>query len=118
MGADFRHLFCEKHELAPSEFERTLFWMCLFRHSVLVVFLLHRWKPQIFREDFDLMRDVANTVSTGELVTELNRFYGRNRRVGGFWRGVCLCRVSGKRVLRVYRSLIGETEGALAESAA
>ena len=118
MGADFRQLFCQKYGLAPEQFEQKLFWMCLFRHSLPVVYLFCRWKPEIFREDFDLMREVASCRSRGEVVNDLNRFFGRNRRVGGFWRNICLCRVSGKRVLQLYRGLIQEQEAGLAPSAA
>jgi hypothetical protein len=84
--------------------------MALFRHSIPFVALLLRWKPAIFREDFDFMREASHTCNRGELVTELNRFYGRNRRVGGFWRNTLLFRVSGKRVLNIYRALIQEQE--------
>ena len=118
MAADFRELFCQKHGLSPDEFQRELFWRCLFRHSIPFVFLLVRWNRDIFREDFDLVRELGSTVSRGEVVTELNRFYGRNRRVGGFWRNVCRFRVSGKRVLNVYRALIQDHEQALLQAAA
>ena len=106
MGEDFRALFCQKFNVKPERFEKELFRMALFRHSLPFVFLLSRWKPALFREDFDLVRDLASTRCRGEVVTELNRFFGRNRRVGGFWRNVCLFRVSGKRVLKLYRSLV------------
>jgi hypothetical protein len=112
VGADFRQLFCAQFDVAAEDFEKRLFSMTLFRHSVAMVWLLQRWKPEMFREDYDLMRDLASTVSRGEVVSELNRFYGRNRRVGGFWRNICLCRVSGKRVLNLYRELIREQEEA------
>lgn len=118
MGPDFRQLFCQRFQVAPEEFEKRLFWMCLFRHSIPFVHLLSRWKPEIFREDYDLVRELAATHSRGEVVTELNRFFGRNRRVGGFWRNVCLFRVSGKRVLQLYRSLLGQELEEMVESPA
>ena len=118
MGADFRQLFCQKYELAPEQFERELFRRTLFRHSVPLISLLEWWKPEIFREDRDLVHEVASCRSRGEVVSELNRFYGRNRRVGGFWRNSLLCRVSGKRVLQIYRSLVGEYEESLVHSPA
>lgn len=116
MGADFRQMFCQRFQLAPEQFEERLFSMCLFRHSVPAVHLLRRWKPEMFREDYDLVRDLATTRCRGEVVTELNRFFGRNRRVGGFWRNFCLCRVSGKRVLQLYRGLMHEAEEAAEET--
>jgi hypothetical protein len=119
MGLEFRQLFCRKFELEPERFEEKLFWMCLFPHAVPFVHLLFRLDRSIFREDLDLVRELATTRCRGEVITELNRFFGRNRRVGGFWRNVCLFRISGKRVLELYKALIREEEEAemLAESA-
>lgn len=119
MDGDFRQLFCQRYDLEPEQFEENLFRRCLFRHSIPIVPILLRWKPGMFREDFDLVRELASTRCRGEVVTELNRFFGRNRREGGFWRNVCLCRVSGKRVLELYRSLAREAHAeAPAQSAA
>jgi hypothetical protein len=118
VGADFKRLFCQRYGLAPGDFEQKLFGMALFRHALPFVPLLLRWRPEIFREDFDLMREAGHTCSRGELVTELNRFYGRNRRVGGFWRNTCLFRVSGKRVLNIYRELAQEQEASFEASVA
>lgn len=110
MEADFRQLFSERFGCGEVEFETRLFRECLFRHSIPFVALLRRWKPEIFREDYDLARELAATHNTGEVVSELNRFYGRNARERGFFRTTCYFRISGKRVLQLYRELARETE--------
>ena len=110
MGADFRQLFSEHYGCGEEEFEQRVFNECLFRHSVPVVAVLRRWKPALFREDHDLVRDLAATHDTGEVVSELNRFYGRNARERSFLRTKLYCRISGKRVLKLYRKLARAAE--------
>lgn len=110
MDADFRQLFSERFGCDERQFEGRLFKACLYRHSIPFVALLRRWNPQIFREDYDLVRELASVRSTGEVVSELNRFYGRNARERGFLRTTCYFRISGKRVLRLYRDLTREDE--------
>lgn len=116
MGADFRQLFSEQFGCEEEEFERRIFQRCLFRHSVPLVAILRRWKPEWFREDFDLARELAFTTSTGEVVSELNRFYGRNARERSFLRTTLYCRMSGKRVLKLYRELARRNEDSVEES--
>lgn len=115
MGADFRQLFSEQFGCEEKEFEQRIFNECLFRHSVPVVALLRRCRPELFREDLDLARELAATRDTGEVVSELNRFYGRNARERSFLRTRLYCRISGKRVLKLYRSLIRAAEEGAAE---
>ncbi len=110
MEADFRQLFSERYGCEQAQFEERVFKACLFRHSIPFVAVLRRWKPGIFREDYDLARELATTRNTGEVVSELNRFYGRNAREKGFWRTTCYFRISGKRVLRLYRDLVRGVE--------
>ncbi len=61
--------------------------------------------PLFFREDTDFIRDVGTATSRGEVICELNRFYGRNMRDRNWLRRVFFLRLSGKRVLRIYREL-------------
>lgn len=109
MDADFRQLFCAETGCEPAEFEARLFVLCLFRHA-----LPARWfiqdERKFFREDWEMLRDIATARNTAEVVSELNRFYGRNRRDKNFFRTRFLLRVSGKRVLQIYRRLMAGRE--------
>ena len=104
MEADFRQLFCEATGCKPADFESRMFSTCLFRHAIPFLWLI-RNKQQFFREDLEMLRDIASAHNTPEVISELNRFYGRNRRDNGFLRTRLFFRVSGKRVLQIYRSL-------------
>jgi hypothetical protein len=104
MDADFRQLFCEATGCRPADFERRMFSRCLFRHAVAFKWLI-RNKEEFFREDLEMLRDIGSARNTPEVISELNRFYGRNRRDKSILRTQFFVRISGKRVLRVYRDL-------------
>src|SRR5262245_46428972 len=109
MDAEFRLLFSERFGCAPNEFEQKMFSKSLFWHARLFTWLI-RNKAAFFREDLEMLREVATARNTKEVVSELNRFYGRNRRDKSFLRTRCFLRVSGKRVLRIYRSLASKQQ--------
>ena len=105
MEADFRALFSQVYGCSPDEFENQMFSRTLFRHTVLFAWLI-RDKTKFFREDLEMLRDIASAHNTAEVISELNRFYGRNRRDNSLLRTNFFIRVSGKRVLQIYRALV------------
>lgn len=109
MDADFRHIFSCAVRCEPGEFEQRMFSKSLFWHAPLFAWLIPN-KAQFFREDFEMLREVASAKNTDEVICELNRFYGRNRRDHSILRTTFFIRVSGKRVLRLYRALAGSPE--------
>src|SRR5262245_50700439 len=115
MDADFRHIFSEANDCEPSEFESRMFSQCLFPHAVLFTWFI-REKGQFFREDFEMLREVATARTTKEVICELNRFYGRNKRDKSILRTRFFVRTSGKRVLRIYRQLVAEPAEAPVEN--
>ncbi len=106
MDVEFRQLFSEKRGVDAEQFERKLFYKCLFRHALPFAWLLQRCDKDFFDEDFGMLRDVASARNTDEVICEVNRFFGRNARDKSFLRTVLFLRVSGKRVLRTYRALL------------
>jgi hypothetical protein len=108
MEVEFRQLFSEKWGVDAKEFECRLFRKCLFRHALPFAALIERVDPDFFKEDYEMLRDVASARTTEEVICELNRFFGRNARDRSFWRPNFYLRISGKRVLQIYRSLTRE----------
>src|SRR5688500_2748698 len=110
MELEFRQLYSRKCGVGTEHFEHKLFRKCLFRHAVPFAGLLQRWKPDFFREDYEMLRDIATARNTEEVIGEVNRFFGRNARDKSILRTVFYFRVSGKRVLNVYRKLVREAD--------
>ena len=107
MEADFRALFSQAYGCSPDQFESRMFSKTLFRHAIPFSWLI-RDKSKFFREDLEMLRDIASAHNTPEVISELNRFYGRNRRDNSILRTSFFIRVSGKRVLHIYRALAQE----------
>ena len=116
MDVEFRQLFSEKWGMAAEQFERKLFYRCLFRHALPFAWLLQICDKNFFREDFEMLRDVASARNTDEVICEVNRFFGRNARDKSFLRTALFLRVSGKRVLQMYRLLTKEDKNAPTET--
>lgn len=106
MSKSFQALYCSHFGSEASHFEADVFWKCVFRHAWLPARAIHRLCPSFFHEDFGFLRDLATAKCRGEVLTELNRFYGRNVRDRSFFRKRLLLRVSGKRILALYRQLL------------
>jgi hypothetical protein len=105
MEADFRRLFSQAFGCPPEQFEQRMFRKTLFRHAIPFFWFI-RDRGAFFREDLEMLRDIASARTTPEVICELNRFYGRNHRDKNFVRTSFFIRVSGKRVLRIYRALV------------
>lgn len=101
----FQSLFCERYQCPVTEFESQLFTKSLYRHARPFARIVAWCVPEFFREDAGFIRDLASTSSRAEVLTELNRFYGRNVRDRNWLRKHCRIRVSGKRIQRLARSL-------------
>src|SRR5947207_7513287 len=80
MTRSFKTDFFRLVKCSEDEYLERVFWKCLYRHALPFALPLFRLKASIFREDFDLLRDLAAATSMKEVIGELNRFYGRNVR--------------------------------------
>lgn len=78
----------------------------MYRPLAPVALLIARFNPTFFHEDLTFLREVGAATSRSEVVGELNRFYGRNLRDRNWMRKQLALRVSGQRVLKLYRALL------------
>jgi hypothetical protein len=105
MSKSFQTLYCEHYQCSAQEFEQRVFRECLYRHALPLAPLFASLDPCFFLEDLSFIRDVGHAASRSEVISELNRFFGRNMRERNWFRKALGIRVSGKRVLRLYRAL-------------
>lgn len=103
--ARFQSLVCEYFACAPEAYEGQLFRRSLHWHVAPIAAALAKWNPAFFSEDTGLIADLASATSHAEVLSELNRFYGRNVRDRNWLRKTFSLRISGKRVLRLSRRL-------------
>ena len=115
---DFKTLYCERFACSIQQFERQFLSRSLHRHARPFARLISRLSPAFFHEDCGFIRDLASASSHGEVVMELNRFYGRNVRDDNWFRKTFSLRISGKRVLRLSRKLFRSQEPAHSQARA
>jgi hypothetical protein len=108
---NFRAHFCERFACPADQYEQQLFAHSLHRHAVPFARILAGLSPEFFREDLGFICDLASATSRSEVLTELNRFYGRNVRDQNWLRRTFSLRVSGKRVQRLARRLFSAADG-------
>ncbi|HTI69823.1 MAG TPA: hypothetical protein VMF06_07645 [Candidatus Limnocylindria bacterium] len=102
----FRQGFCARYGCSPEDYESRAFGLFLYRHAVPLARLWMRVDPSIFREDFELLHEIATVKNMDILKQELGRFHGRNLRDKGWLRRTFLMRISGKRILRLCEGLL------------
>lgn len=97
----FNEAFCEQFACAPERFEQELFWRGLFLHAKLFALLFWSRRETFFREDFDLIREIAFVSCPEIFISELNRFRGRNLRDKNWIRKTFSIRLSGKKLVKL-----------------
>ncbi len=105
----FKQAFCEKYGCSQDVYEEKVFWCCLYRHALPLAAVIYWLKPDFFKEDFDLIREIDKMNSPEVFRSELNFFHGRNvRDKNWIRRGLCI-RLSAKRLLKLKSRLFGNS---------
>lgn len=102
----FRDAFCDSYRCAPERFEQALFWRALHRVAVPVAALVYWLKPDFFKEDLEAIRELGGARDADAFNHDVNLFYARNLRHGGFLRRTLDLRISGKRLIRIRNGVI------------
>ena len=109
---DFRAASCEKFQCSFEDFDRRVFWKCLYRHALpLAAFLL--WaKREFFQPDLELIHSLATTTTFSEVRAEACFIRHDQRMQAGFLRGTLRIRISGRRLAVLAGSTLApEREG-------
>ena len=101
----FRESFCERFKCPAEDFERRIFWRCLYRRSLPIAALVYLFRRGYFDLDFQTIRQLGVARSSEEFRVELETFRYEYRMRGGVLRGLRV-RVSGKRLSELLREVI------------
>ncbi len=96
----FRWLFCHWTRTPIERYEQAVFRKSLYIHARIFALLILRFRPEIFREDFEVIQELAEVNCPDVFAMEVSRFDGRNKRDRSKLRRLFLIRVSGKRLTR------------------
>jgi hypothetical protein len=95
---DFRSAFCKKFQCSMQDFDKRVFWKCLYRHAVPLAACLYWTKREFFQPDLELIRSLASTTTFSEVRAEASFIRHDQRMQEGFLRGTLRIRISGRRL--------------------
>src|SRR5581483_4019434 len=105
---NFQELCSERFGRPAVDYEKVVFWWCLYEHASIPARIIHRLNPDFFRWDFELLRTVGKATDLNELSVDLNNFRYQQRSEG-LLRGLLRVRISGQRVLNLGSRLFAPT---------
>ncbi|ACB76577.1 hypothetical protein [Opitutus terrae] len=93
----FRESFCAQQRCPTDQFERRVFWRCLYPHARLVAWLILWMDYDYFSADRQLISGAGDAPSMRRVRDEVRDFFwsSDNR---GWWRRTAKVRVSGQRL--------------------
>ena len=97
----FQQLFCEHFKCSAEAYEKKLFWLALYRHSVPVAPVIRWLNPEFFRADMAAIRQFGGTTSYGEFQKEVEDYSYHIRSYGNWLQRLLRVRISGHRLLRI-----------------
>jgi hypothetical protein len=95
---DFRAAFCEKFRCSMEDFDKRVFWKCLYRHALPFAAFLCWTNRKFFQPDLELIRSLASTTTFSEVKAEASFIRHDQRMQDGFLRGTLRIRISGRRL--------------------
>jgi hypothetical protein len=105
----FREIYCERFGCPSEDFERRVFWRCLYRRSLPLSLLVHWLNRKHFELDLQTIRQLGVCRSTQEFRSELESFRYEYQMRGGFLRQFRV-RVSGKRLTGLLHQVLRGAE--------
>jgi len=100
----FCERYCERFGCPAEDFEKRLFWKCLYRRSLPLSVLVHRLRPAHFEPDRQAIRQLGLCRSSQEFRVELESFRYDYQTHGGMLRQLRV-RISGKRLTALLREV-------------
>ena len=101
----FRAAYCERYHVPPDNFEASLLWRSFRRGASFLGHTLWALHRSSLKPDLDLIKNLSECETTGEVLAELNDFRYR-RPLAGFWRRVLRVRASGDRLLKIAHEVL------------
>ena len=81
-----------------EDFNRRVFWKCLYRHALPLAAFLFWTNREFFRPDLELIQSLSSTTTFSEVKAEASFVRHDQRMQDGFLRGTLRIRISGRRL--------------------
>jgi len=94
---ELRSLFCEQFRCAPADFEKRVFWKCLYPHARVIAALLRLVKPALFERDHHFIRGFGNAKDWKDAKSEIVALRYEDRFHPRFLRNALRIRISRRK---------------------
>jgi hypothetical protein len=81
-----------------EDFDKRVFWKCLYRHALPLAALLCWTNKEFFQPDLDLIHSLAASTTFSEVKAEASFIRHDQRMQDGFLRHALRIRISGRRL--------------------
>ena len=108
VSESFRDLYCAFMHCQTEKFVSHLFLRAIYRRSLPVTLLVWWLKPNFFKPEFDLLRELAVVTTRDAFRKEVEEYRYDVRRQASqasWWKNALRLRISGQRLLRYARRL-------------
>ena len=99
----FRALYCEVYRCRPEDFTRKMLWRSLHLRALPLALLIRMVRPRFFNLDLQLLEEVGNAEGPKDFLAAINGFRQDCQTNNGFLHEDMRIRVSGKRLLSVFK---------------
>ena len=102
---ELRSLFCEQFTCAPADFEKRVFWKCLYPHARIIAPLLCLILPALFERDHHFIRCLGHAKNWQDVKVDILDLHYEDRFHPRFLRNALRLRVSRRKAKRLAAGL-------------
>lgn len=105
----FRERFCAEHSCPLDQFDRRVFWLCLYPQARPLAWLILLLNYDYFTADRQLIAGAGDAVSMRRVRDEVRDFFWSSDNQG-WWRRTANVRVSGQRLRNLASQYLPEKD--------
>jgi hypothetical protein len=99
----FKDLFCEAYECKPEQFRLKVLFRALYPHSIPFFIMLWPLRARAVKKAFSVIEEAATVRGVRELDALIAYSMPEAKMLGGFWVRKMRVRVSGKRLIALFK---------------
>ncbi len=97
INRELRSLFCERFRCDPADFEKRVFWKCLYPHAKVIAPLIRLVSPGLFERDYHFIRGFGNAKDWKDAKSEILALRYEDRFHPRFLRNALRIRISRRK---------------------
>lgn len=102
----FKEAYCAAYRCSPEKFDHRVFWKCVHRRALPLTVVIWAVERRVFQPDLEVIRALGAASSDVELRSVMEEFDNRCMVERSIRRTVFRMRVSGGRLMPLFRALL------------